>query len=154
MIYSIKKINKPYYKISHWFKSRLGNFKTLLFQINRSWCWYRKPVRTSGNKSESKCKIMFLWYHGTIITRTGITCKKISCYMHDSACRWLIEVMSNIFEFSHVKEILEPWLVYAWSYIMRISFHESSNHVSWSRQYKKLVPASFTDFIYNFMRGK
>ena len=26
-------------------------------------------------------------YHGTIIW-AGITCKKISCYMHDSACRW------------------------------------------------------------------
>ena len=40
--------------------------------------------------------------------------------MRDSACRWLIvknlkyfEVMFNIFEFSHAKEILESWLVYA-----------------------------------------
>ena len=24
------------------------------------------------------------------IIRTGITCKKIPCYMHDSACRWFI----------------------------------------------------------------
>ena len=28
-------------------------------------------------------------YHGTI-TQTGIICKKISCYMCDSVCRWLI----------------------------------------------------------------
>ena len=27
--------------------------------------------------------------HGTIIW-TGITCKKIPCYMCDSACRWLV----------------------------------------------------------------
>ena len=46
--------------------------------------------------------------HGTII-RTGITCKKIPCYMYGSACRWLlsnklkyIQVMLNIFEFSWV----------------------------------------------------
>ena len=51
--------------------------------------------------------------HGTII-RAGITCKKIPCYMRDSACRWLIlkmlkyfEVILNIFEFSHAKEIVE-----------------------------------------------
>ena len=39
-------------------------------------------------------------YHRTII-QTGITCKKISCYMRDSG------IMLNIFEFSHVKEIVE-----------------------------------------------
>ena len=27
--------------------------------------------------------------HGTVI-RTGITYKKIPCYMHDSACNWFI----------------------------------------------------------------
>ena len=35
--------------------------------------------------------------HGTII-RTGIPCKKISCYMHDSACRWLIVENAKIFQ--------------------------------------------------------
>ena len=46
------------------------------------------------------------------IIQTGITCKKISFYMHDSDCRWFIvktlkkfEVMLN--EFSYVKEIIE-----------------------------------------------
>ena len=34
--------------------------------------------------------------HGTII-RTGITCKKIPCYMRDSACRWLIVKKTKIF---------------------------------------------------------
>ena len=39
--------------------------------------------------------------HGTII-RTGITCKKIPCYMRDSACRWLIVENAKIFR-SYVK---------------------------------------------------
>ena len=30
--------------------------------------------------------------------RTGIICKKISCYMHDSACRWLIIENTSIFQ--------------------------------------------------------
>ena len=52
--------------------------------------------------------------HGTIIG-TGITCNKTSCYMRDSACRWLIventkifyvnKVMLKFFEFPHVKEV-------------------------------------------------
>ena len=39
--------------------------------------------------------------HETII-RTGITCKKIRCYMRDSACRWLIIENAKIFR-SYVK---------------------------------------------------
>ena len=42
--------------------------------------------------------------HGTII-RTGITCKKITCYMRDSACRWLIVENAKIFQ-SYVKHFL------------------------------------------------
>ena len=34
--------------------------------------------------------------HGTII-RTGITCKKIPCYICDSACRWFIVKKAKIF---------------------------------------------------------
>ena len=34
--------------------------------------------------------------HGTII-RTGIICKKIPCYMRDSACRWFIVKKAKIF---------------------------------------------------------
>ena len=40
-------------------------------------------------------------YHGTVI-RTGITCKKIPCYMRDSACRWFIVKKAKIF-LSYVK---------------------------------------------------
>ena len=57
-------------------------------------------------------------YHETVI-RTGIRCKKIPCYMCDSACRWFIvkkakifEVMLNIFEFLLVWENVESWLVF------------------------------------------
>ena len=31
----------------------------------------------------------YRWGHGTII-RAGITCKKMPCYMRDSACSWFI----------------------------------------------------------------
>ena len=34
--------------------------------------------------------------HETII-RTGITCKKIPCYMRDSACSWFIVKKAKIF---------------------------------------------------------
>ena len=29
--------------------------------------------------------------------QTGITCQKISCYMHDVACRWLIAERVKVF---------------------------------------------------------
>ena len=33
--------------------------------------------------------VWYTWFHGTIIL-IGITCKKISCYMRNSICSWLI----------------------------------------------------------------
>ena len=36
------------------------------------------------------------YMHGTII-RTGITCKKIPCYMRDLVCRWFIVKKVEIF---------------------------------------------------------
>ena len=42
--------------------------------------------------------------HGTII-HTGITCKKILCYMSDSVCRWFIVKKAKIF-WSYVKQFL------------------------------------------------
>ena len=50
----------------------------------------------SGNGVTNKSHISHIYvmktdlkgsHHGTIM-RTGIACKKIPCYMHDSACRW------------------------------------------------------------------
>ena len=63
------------------------------------------------------CSQIYQYLHETII-RTGITCKKIPCYMRDSACKWLkklkyFKVMLNIFEFLLVWENVESWLVYA-----------------------------------------
>ena len=46
-------------------------------------------------------KVNDMLKHGIII-RTGITCKKIRCYMRDSACRWLIVENAKIFR-SYVK---------------------------------------------------
>ena len=58
------------------------------------------------------------YFHGTII-QTGITFKKISCYMCDSTCSWFIVENAKIFR-SYVKhfsifpheKIIESWLVY------------------------------------------
>ena len=35
--------------------------------------------------------------HGTFIILKGITCKKIPCYMRESACRWFIVTQAKIF---------------------------------------------------------
>ena len=50
-----------------------------------------------------------MFSHGTII-RTGITCKKIRCDMRGGLMLKMLkylEIMSNIFEFSHAKEIVK-----------------------------------------------
>ena len=46
-------------------------------------------------------KVYYYSKHESII-RTGITCKKIPCYMRDSACRWFIVENAKIFR-SYVK---------------------------------------------------
>ena len=46
----------------------------------------RKPMREGWT----------IYKHGTII-QTEITCKKISCSMHDSVCRWIIVENAKIF---------------------------------------------------------
>ena len=48
-------------------------------------------------------KVLRRYYLGTII-RAGVTCKKISCYMRDSACRWFISKKAKIYCYvSYVK---------------------------------------------------
>ena len=42
------------------------------------------------------------------IVRTGITCKKIFCYMRDSACRWFIVENAKIFRSQAKKVVLFP----------------------------------------------
>ena len=46
-------------------------------------------------------KIQHKYHHG-IIMQTGITCKKIPCYMRGSACRWFIVKKPKIFQ-SYIK---------------------------------------------------
>ena len=46
------------------------------------------------------------WSDHGIIIGTGITCKKISCHMRDSDCRWLIVENAKMFR-SYVKHFLE-----------------------------------------------
>ena len=61
-----------------------------------------------------------MFRHGTII-RTGVTYKKITCYMRDSAYRCFIvekakifwSYVFKVFEVSRVWENVESWLVYA-----------------------------------------
>ena len=43
----------------------------------------------------NKC-FRLLTKHGTTI-RTGITCKKIPCYIRDSSCRWFFLKKAKIF---------------------------------------------------------
>ena len=61
-----------------------------------------------------------MFRHGTII-RTGVTYKKITCYMRDSAYRGFIvkkakifwSCVFKVFEVLRVRENVESWLVYA-----------------------------------------
>ena len=67
-----------------------------------SWRQTQRLMETSvSTKSISHKSISDTSKHGTII-RTGITCKKILCYMRDSACRWFIVENAKIFR-SYVK---------------------------------------------------
>ena len=50
---------------------------------------------SSKKMTVSFCVVSTL-QHGAIM-RTGITCKKIPCYMGDSACRWFIVKKAKIF---------------------------------------------------------
>ena len=64
------------------------------------------PLKLIFKASFQECVFPDCWKkamlcHGTII-RTGITCKKIPCYMRNSACRWLIVENAKIFR-SYVK---------------------------------------------------
>ena len=66
-------------------------------------CLYQgSGCRSSKLKYRITEYIILLFHHGTLI-RTGITCKKIPCYMPDSACRWRIVIEAKIFG-SYVKD--------------------------------------------------
>ena len=56
--------------------------------------YFEEYLRTTAFEND---EIIFHSHHGTII-RTGITYKKIRCYMRDSACRCFIVKKGQIFE--------------------------------------------------------
>ena len=60
---------------------------------------YRKFFFFPPEKLKKECMHWVL--HGTIM-RTGIACKKIPCYMRESACMWFIVKKEKIF-WSYVK---------------------------------------------------
>ena len=99
----------------------LSNIYDGTFCKNGLWLNPRKKTRKE-RMIEKQGFLLKSFNHGTII-RTGITCKKISYYMRDSAYRYF-EVMINIFEFFHVKENVEFWLVYlnTFSWIIQSCF--------------------------------
>ena len=60
-------------------------------------CEKRNPMLTRDHPVKTYDNIEVVIYrHGT--KRTGITCKKIFCYMRDLACRWLIVENTKIFQ--------------------------------------------------------
>ena len=70
-----------------------SDYNSAMVLINFSFNWFIVAIIWNSH-------IMIL--HGTKI-RTGITCKKICCYMCNSACRWLIVQNAQIFR-SYVKQ--------------------------------------------------
>ena len=90
---------------------------------NISWThfffWIYKILRAVVGLFFSNVFQSSIFNHGTI-KWTGIICKKIPCYMRDSACRWFIVKKAKIF-WSYVKHFwilagvrnVEFWLVSA-----------------------------------------
>ena len=106
---SLSFIKYSYFLRSSYWKSYFSSWKTRFIVLEK--LQHEKKINFSQINFE----------HGTII-RTGISCTKIPCYMHDSACRWIFNLLLkqlkyfeviNIFEFSWVWENVESWLVYA-----------------------------------------
>ena len=81
--------------------------------------------------------------------RTGITCKKIPCYMRDSACRWFIVENANIFR-SYVKHFCIFPRERNCRILIGLCKEVFMNHpiMFLDRDNKgKLVPASFSYFL-------
>ena len=108
---SSKSLNK------HSISSEIELIAVKFNQNKRKWLSFRSYpflmcINLQTKTSLSLCK------HGTIMQR-GITDKKSSFYMHDSACRWFIvqklkyfKVILSIFEFLLMWENVESLLVY------------------------------------------
>ena len=101
----IFEISKEMHFVSLFFLNGRNITTSLLIKhLNCAVLQYAKLNSSSINKPYLRViqydVFLFLIYvyfnHGTII-RTGITCKKIPCYMRDSACSWLIVEKAKIF---------------------------------------------------------
>ena len=108
--------------------------------INFSFNWFIVAIIWNSH-------IMIL--HGTKI-RTGITCKKICCYMCNSACRWLIVQNAQIFR-SYVKQF---WIFPHegnCKIFIGLCKHISMNHpilfLDWNNNKTKLLAVSFSYFL-------
>ena len=93
------------------------------------------------------------FYHGKKI-RTGIACKKIPCYVSESACKWLFVKQAEKFR-SYVKHF---WILadvrkcrILIGYANR--FFELSNHISRLTQWNK-VSASFFFLLLRLLMKK
>ena len=96
----------------HWKRMHLKSAFLMLQHVWNHVPWFQpifpqfwsKEITCSRHISEKGKKILrpryFLQkktcYHGTIM-RTGITCKKIPCYMRNSACMWFVVKIAKMF---------------------------------------------------------
>ena len=82
------------------FKRNTGCLGNGTVRSNQQRCSTQKDVFRNFTKLQNTSGRLLLEMiehdHGTIIG-TGITCKKIHCYMHDSACRWFVVIKAKIF---------------------------------------------------------
>ena len=83
----LDKINSN--EFSPYFEQILKSFCTKMQAINNTKVFHLRHIFNIFIKKVYR-------NHGTMI-RTGITCRKIPCYMRDSACRWCIVVNAKIF---------------------------------------------------------
>ena len=64
-------------------------------------CNLKSEKTKTKTKTETKKTInkytAFRMFWLCYLIRTGITCKKIPCYMHHSACRWFIVKKAKMF---------------------------------------------------------
>ena len=72
----------------------VDGYGSMILEANRKAAEEPEP-EPEPSKAKSKRRKSPL-EHGSII-RTRITCKKIPCYMRDSACRWFIVKKAKIF---------------------------------------------------------
>ena len=92
MFYKKHKILKTVPKLSSFFYDKIQNFEDFPKQLFAFLQWNTKFQKLYPNSHwlfYSETQNFESCNHGTML-QTGITCKKIPCYMCDSASRWFI----------------------------------------------------------------